>query len=321
MAGESERIACHLVACTQRFLASGALGFVEGAEVAAHNRDFDATIPTLGPIEQLQFLVNMSLRGGGRKDRHRERLFALREMAYVALFFLGYDIERIAGSVNLSTSQLQSMKLLKAARTFMRALRASAIGRWHAEGAPTVWIARCYGLTEKEVQRLVKKPVALNKDDMRLYQRLCECSPPWLKHFLELCLLEWMAPGFAHANGNPQPFFGIPRYDYPEAPEPYHSWATPEALLRLAEYIVRLAHLRTGRVTDPEEARDDARQLAQGLEENDERRRERARVLEPDGEPQESTPIVTFIPSTDGILPPALYALLTPWPERGPIPR
>src|SRR5262249_1750525 len=144
----------------------------------------------------------------------------------------------------LSRAQLDSLPLLKAARDFVRGMRQRAISSWAVEGFSAERLSVLYGLSKRQVERILAEPFSPAGDGMRRFLDLIRRAPPRTQEFLYKCILGWSTPGFADAVGNPQPFIGIPRYAYPADPQPYHSWVSSNDLERIFQYAKKTARIQ-----------------------------------------------------------------------------
>jgi hypothetical protein len=294
--GDERRLARELLAETHRYVAEGPLALaVPGAPddvrewVKAQIRDYDENAHWLRPLEERQAEVDQQITGGGRKDPRRARLFAKREAAYIVAVLLGYPLERVAAGTPIGEKQLTSMPLLMTIRAAAEQYRLREILAWAAKERPTSWIAHVFGLDVRQVQRILRKPLRDPAVLLGLLRRL-EQAPREVSGFVMRCLHEQMGPRSAALSSYMPFLFGIPTYDHPAEPQPYHSWLTENQLRELAPLLARLQQLRAAmNTTDGSEHQQSDDQL------------------------DPSDPLAhirPLIPPSDGVLPPPLCALL-----------
>jgi hypothetical protein len=293
---EERRLVREVLAETGRYVAEGPLALVEpGApghvreRVKAQIRDYDENAPWLRPLEERQAEVDQQITGGGRKDERRARLFAKREASYIVAVLLGYPLERVAAGTPIGEKQLTSMPLLMTIRAAADLYQQREILGWAAEERSTSWIAHVYGLDVRQVQRILKQRLTDPSVLLGLVSRL-EQAPREVSGFVVRCLHEQMGPRSAAISGYLPIFFGIPTYDYPTEPEPYHSWLTENRLRDLAPLLAAHQRFRASMTAaDGEECQATESQLDMS-------------------DPLEY--VGPLIPRRDGVLPPPLFALL-----------
>jgi len=239
---EDEKAAAAVLEAAARYVRSGVVA-ITPESVRSMIQDYELTAPLLAPLPERQLLVNLSVRGGGHRDERRAQLFALRELAIVALYLLGYADDRIRTGLDLGRSQVLESALLKQLRTFVRVARAHAIRslvselkRFSRRGGGQVsleYVARRFGLSRRQVERILGGSV--DRDDIRAAvgfgARLGE-QPAEVRAFVQKCLFHWLYPTIAEDEDRPFEFFGIPLQR--EVGEPYHSWLHENDLRELA---------------------------------------------------------------------------------------
>jgi hypothetical protein len=255
----------------------------------AQIRDYDENARWLRPLEERQAEVDQQITGGGRKDERRARLFAKREASYIVAVLLGYRLERVAAGTPIGEKQLTSMPLLMTIRAAAEQYRQREILGWAAEERSTSWIAHVYGLDVRQVQRILKQRLRDPGLLLGLMRRL-EQAPPDVSGFVMRCLHEQMGPRSAAISGYLPLFFGIPSYDYPAGPQPYHSWLTENQLLELLPHLAALRRFRAGMGTANSESREASESQ-----------------LDPADPLAHIRPL---IPDRVGVLPPPLFAVL-----------